>query len=429
LSLVLACSAVLASPAQTAVPPAPQPPSSDQAQIPPQLAAAEASIADSDWKAAEAKLAAWLTAHPDDARALFDAGYVADEQNKSDDAAAFYGRAVKADPNRFEARLAYGLLLARQAKLDEARPQLEAATRLDPGAAGTALKARAWRALAQIDRRSDPAQASTDLLEALKLSPETPHDTLLAAELAASSGQLDEAEKAYRRVLAQDPKSAEAQAGLAQVLIARKQYPEAETLLHAALRQSPDDPGLNAELATALAAQNKPEAVPLLQKLHAAHPRDENLTRMLAQVLAGSGNAAASDQLYASLLAAHPRDPALLVPHGQNLIRQQRFAEAFTVFSTATEIDPSDPDGWSGLAFAASRSGHPSITLQALAMRSRYLPESASTYFLWATSYDLLHDRASAVTYYQHFLEAAAGKYPDQEWQARQRLLQLQKKQ
>jgi hypothetical protein len=60
-------------------------------------------------------------------------------------------------------------------------------------------------------------------------------------------------------------------------------------------------------------------------------------------------------------------------------------------------------------------------------MRSKSLPEVPSTYFLWATSYDTLHEKTAAMTYYHHFLEAAAGKYPDQEWQARQRLLILEK--
>jgi hypothetical protein len=60
-------------------------------------------------------------------------------------------------------------------------------------------------------------------------------------------------------------------------------------------------------------------------------------------------------------------------------------------------------------------------------MRSKYLPEVPSTYFLWATSYDSLHQKAAAVAYYHHFLDSAAGKFPDQEWQARQRLILLEK--
>jgi tetratricopeptide (TPR) repeat protein len=392
-----------------------------------EVAAAEEAITKSDWKAAEAKLDPWLAAHPADARALFDAGYVADAQNRLEAAAGLYKRAVEANPQSFEAHVELGLLLARQNKFSDARTELEAATQLDPGEAGPIAKARAWRALAEIDRTDDPAKASEDLLEALKLSPETPNDTLLAAELANQAGQFDAAEQAYRRVLAVDPKSAAANAGLAHLLIVRKQYPEAETLLRAALVQAPEDTALTTQLATVLAAEDKAEALPLFQKLHDAHPRDEAITRMLAAVLDDAGDAVGSDKLYVSLLAASPEDPALLVAHGQNLVRQLKYAEAFAAFDKATRLDPANADAWSGLAFAASRTGHPDITIHALTMRSKYLPENPSTYFLWAIAYDALHQNKQAAAYYHHFLDSAAGKYPNQEWQARQRLMALGK--
>jgi predicted Zn-dependent protease len=397
-------------------------------QVSAPVAEAEADLAKSDWKAAEAKLDAWLAAHPTDGRALFDAGYVADAERRLDDAAGLYRRAVEADPQSFEAHVSLGLLLARQGKLAEARPELAAATRLDPGEAKPGAKAQAWRALAEIDRGSDPAAASNDLLEALKISPETAADTLLAATLADQAGQYEAAETAYRRVLAKEPKSAGANAGLAHLLIARKQYPEAETLLRTALEQSPDDPALTAQLATVLAAEDKAEALPLIQKLHDEHPKDAAMTRMLAEVLAEAGDAAGSDHLYIGLLAATPEDPALLIGHGQNLIRQLKYAEAFATFDKATKLDAASADAWSGLAFAASRTNQPSITLHALTMRAKYLPEVPSTYFLWATAYDALNNKAAAATYYHHFLDAAAGKFPNQEWQARQRLLLLDKK-
>jgi tetratricopeptide (TPR) repeat protein len=394
---------------------------------------AEASIVKSDWKAAQSKLEAWLATHPADPRAMFDAAYVADAQNRLDDAAALYRRAIDANPKSFEAVLSLGLLLARQGKPDQARPELAAATQLDPGDAGPAMKARAWRALAAIDQPGsgnpgDTTRASNDLLEALKLTPETPADTLLAATLADQAGEFDAAEKAYRRVLAQNPKSAPANAGLAHILIVDKLYPEAETLLRAALEQAPDDPALTAQLATVLAAQDKAEALPLIQKLHDAHPADAAITRMLAEVLADAGDAAGSDHLYIGLLAASPNDPALLIGHGQNLIRQLKYAEAFAVFDKATQLDPANADGWSGLAFAASRTNQPAITLHALTMRSKFLPEVPSTYFLWATAYDTLHQKAAAANYYHRFLDSSAGKFPDQEWQARQRIILLEKK-
>jgi predicted Zn-dependent protease len=282
--------------------------------------------------------------------------------------------------------------------------------------------------LAEIDQDTDPAQASNDLLEALKLTPETSADTLLAASLADRAGEYQAAEAAYRRILAKDPKSAPANAGLAHLLIARKQYPQAETFLRAALEQSPGDTALTAQLATVLAAQDKAEALPLLQTLHDAHPTDPAITRMLAAVLADAGDAAGSDHLYTALLAAAPNDPALLLAHGQNLIGMLRYPEAFAAFDKATQLDPANPDGWSGLAFSASRTHQPSITLHALTMRSKYLPEVPSTYFLWATAYDTLHQKAEAAAYYHRFLDASAGKFPDQEWQARQRLILLERK-
>jgi len=385
-----------------------------------------------DWKTAEPILDAWLAAHPADARALFDAGYLADAQGRNEDAVALYRKAIDANPKSFEAQVSLGLLLARIGKQAESRPALWAATTLDPGEAGPAAKAKAWRALAQIDMvgvdgKADPQQASIDLLEALKLSPETAADTLMAASLAESNGDPAGAETAYRRVLKTDPDSAVASAGLAHLLIAQKKYPEAETLLQTALKKNPDDAPMTAQLAAVLVAEDKADALPLLQQFHQKHSQDVAITRMLAQVDADAGEYADSDQLYLTLLAASPRDADLLTGHGQNLIRQHRYAEALKVFQSATEIDETNGDAWNGLAFAAFELHQPTITLHALEVRSKYLPESAIIDFLWATAYDTLHDKKQAIAYYHRFLDAAAGKLPDQEWQARQRLALLAK--
>jgi len=431
--LALSCAALLfplcgfARQSPTITSDAPPSPGASSQAVSPEVTAAEAAIASSDWKAAESKLDSYLLTHPTDARALFDAGYVADAQNRLDDAASLYRRATAANPKSFEAHLSLGLLLARQGKPAEARPELAAAAALDPGEAGPELKARAWRALARIDRDSNPALASNDLLEALKLSPETTADTLLAANLAEHTGQLDAAAAAYRRVLAKDPKSTPASVGLAHILIDRKQYPDAETVLRAALTQAPDDPTLTAQLATVLADQDKAEALPLLQKLHAAHPADPAITRMLAAVLADAGNYAGSDQLELQLLAAQPDDPELLIAHGQNLVHEAQTEQAFAVFDKASRLDASSADAWSGLAFTAFQLHRFDVTLHALTMRSEHAPENASTLFLWATAYDSLHQKNQAAAYYQRFLDASAGKFPDQEWQARQRLKVLGK--
>ncbi len=309
-------------------PPAQMPTTTEPAPPSPEVAEAEAAIVKSDWKTATARLDAWLKDHPNDGQALFDAGYAADSDDRTADAEGLYRRAIEADPQSFKAHVSLGLLLAREGKAEEAHPELAKATQLDAGDAGQAMKARAWRALAKLDSSAhDTTEASNDLLEALKLSPERVDDGLLAARIAEDAGENEAAEAAYRRVLATDPNSGQAQAGLAHVLMARKEYPEAEEQLRTALKQSPADPALNAELAMALAAQDKAEALPLMQKLHQEYPADASMTRMLAAVLADAGDYAGSDKLYAALLVKTPDDAALLLGHGQNLIHELRFAD------------------------------------------------------------------------------------------------------
>ena len=406
----------------------------EQAAMSPEVAEAEAAILKGDWKTAEPLLDSWLASHPQDERALFDAGYMADSQGRNDDAISLYRRAITVDPKSFEAQVSLGLLLARLGKPVEARPALWTAASLDAGEAGSAAKAKAWRALAQIDMhgidgKPDTAQASIDLLEALKISPETEDDTLMAASLAESSGDLAGADTAYQKYLKKNPDSGVALAGLAHLLIEQKKYPEAEELLQTALKKAPDDAAMTAQLAAVLVAQDKDEALPLLQQFHQKHPHEPAITRMLAEVEADAGEYADSDQLYTVLLAANPKDENLLSGHGQNLIRLHRYPEALKAFQSATELNETDGDAWNGLAFAAFETHQPAITLHALTVRSKYLPESATIDFLWATAYDTLHDKKQAVAYYHRFLESAAGKLPDQEWQARQRLALLEKSQ
>jgi tetratricopeptide (TPR) repeat protein len=393
---------------------------------------AEAAILKGDWKAAEPLLSSWLAGHPDDASALFDAGYVADAQGRNEDAIGFYRKATEADPASFEAEVSLGLLLARLGRTEEARPILEKSTNLDAGSSQPQAKAKAWRAMAQIDLSGsggepDLAQASIDLLEALKLTPETAADTLLAARIAEAGGDSTAAEAAYRRALKSDAGSSIASAGLAHLLIAQKKYADAESLLQTARKKSPDDAALTAQLAAVMVAEDKTDALPLLQEFHSKHPQDQAITRMLAEVLADAGEYTESEALYTTLLAATPKDSHLLSGHGQNLIRLHRYPEALKAFESATEIDETNGEAWNGLAFAAFQTHEPTITLHALTVRSKYLPESATVYFLWATAYDTLHDTKQAVAYYHRFLDSAQGKFPDQEWQARQRMKVLDK--
>jgi predicted Zn-dependent protease len=391
------------------------------------LAQAESLIDGKDCDKARGLLDTYLSTHPNDARALFDRGYCDDMQERTESAKAFYRRAIAADPKQFEAPMALGLLLAQEGSKD-ARAQLETTLTLEPNPPNPVAKAQAYRTLARLVRESDPDTAKQALLEALKLTPETVNDTLLTAEIAEAEDDKDIAEQAYRRVLKIDPESSAATAGLAHLLLAEKKYSDAEPLLKAALTRDPDDPALNTQYAVLLAAEGKSEeAVAALEKLHGIEPRDRGIGMMLADAYMQAGNYEKADTVYANLLAATPNDVELASARGQVLIREQKYPEALELFQRAVKIKQDDSDAWVGVAYAASKTHQYPLVVEALSMRSKFASETPATYFLWATAYDNLHQRQQSVEYYHLFLKSALGKFPDEEWQAKQRLLVLEK--
>ena len=398
------------------------------------LAAVEAKLDAQDYSGALPLLDAWLSAHPSDARALFDRGYVESAQNHPAAAEADYRKAIATNPQQFEAHLALGLLLA-PTKPAEAATELQAATRLEPSPPNPAAQAQADRALARLLSKSDPEAAKQALLAALKLSPETTDDTLLTAEIAEAAGDPETAEEAYRGVLAAAPAAAnsdvalQATTGLAHLLILQRKDADAELLLRKALTHNAADPVLNSQLANVLVRQGKTDdALAVLENLHAGQPGDRNVARTLADLYTQSGQAAKADPLYVQLLAAPGApepDAFLLAARGDNLVRQQRFADAVVILKQATSLDAKNGDAWSSLAFAASESHQPQLTLDALAMRSKVMTETPGTYFLAATAWDTLHQTKRAVEMYKQFLAVAGGKFPDEEWEAKHRLIAL----
>jgi predicted Zn-dependent protease len=395
------------------------------------LGEAEAAIEAKSFDKARTLLDTWLSVHSNDARALFDRGYCDDAQGKDDFAQTFYRKAIAADSQQFEAHLALGLLLVQTnspANASEARTELETATNLNPTPPNPAAKAQAYRALARLLQSSDPDAAKKALLATVQLTPETTEDALLAAQIAENEGDRDIAEQAYRRVLEKQPESSVAIAGLAHLLLAEKKYSDAEPLVKSALVRDPDDPALNAQYAAILSSEGKTdEAAATLEKLHKLEPQNRQISNMLADLYMQAGNAEKASAVYTSLLATTPNDPDLLSAQGQLLIREEKYPEALALLQRAVKVKPDDADAWSGIAFAASKTAQPQLELDALAARSKYAAETAVTYFLWATAHDNLHHKKEAVEYYHLFLQSALGKFPDEEWQAKQRLAILEK--
>jgi predicted Zn-dependent protease len=403
---------------------------SEPQQDPLRSQAAEA-LSKQDFATAAKLLSTLAEKNPKDAQVLYNLASAQDALDQTSEAEAIYHRAIAAGPNLLEPHLALGLLLARTGRSSDARAELAAAAAIPNG--DPALRARAYRALARLDRAGNPSGASDELLNAIKLSSETPDDILLAGELAQATGETAAAEAAFRRLLAASPDDPQATAALVHLLIQQKKAADAESLLSSALAKHPDDPALNAQLASLYEIENKPaEALPIVEKLHAASPQDAAITRLLARLYSRNGQYEKALPLYAALTAEAPNDPTLLDDQADALIRLRRPAEAQSLLERAVanpQAFPS-PDAYaiaaSHLAFAASSNHDPATTLRALELRAKVLAPTPATLFLAATAHDKLHQVKQASDLYKQFLAAAKGQFPDEEWEARHRLVALE---
>ena len=396
----------------------------------PLRAEADAALEKQDYATAAKLLGTLATRNPNDARLLYDLGFSQDALDQTAAAEACYRRAIALDASYFDPHLALGLLLARGGKHEQARAELVTATGLTTN--NQLLKARAYRALARLDQASKPAVASDELLSAMKLSPETPDDILLSGELAETSGDPAAAEAAYRRLLAANPQNHDATAALTHLLMAQHKPDQAESLLTGALAKDPDNPTLNAQLATVYDEEGKTaQAIPLAEKLHASHQGDAEVTRLLARLYSSNQQYDKSAPLYAALLASAPQDATLLDDSGDVQIHLHNYAEAEALLKRAVAQPAAFPakeglgEAAGRLAFAASSNNDPQTTLQALAIRATVLANSPSSLFLAATAHDKLHQTKQAADLYKQFLSVANGKFPDEEWEARHRLVTL----
>ena len=387
-----------------------------------------------DFTAAEAELANLAKTSPHDARIQYDLGFTEEHNSENAAAASAYAAALAADATLPEPRVALGLLQAREGDAAAARPQLETAARLQ--GAPPALRGRALRALAQLNETAQPDEARDELLEAAQLTGEQPGDAELTARLTARAGDPADAEAVYRHTLAQSPGDVNATVELAALLQRQGKLAEADALLTPALVAHPDDLRIAAQSAALYAAEDKtPEALTLLQHVRNGDPKaaaDPALTRLLAHLELVSGDAAAAEPLYRSLVVAEPENPLLLDDFGSTLVREQHFAEAQAVLTKAVSLRAAfhDDEAWGEtaghLAFAASRNHQPQVVLQALTARATVLPNSAASLFLQATAQDALHQNKAAGVSYRAFLAAAGGKLPDEEFKARHRLVALE---
>ena len=369
-----------------------------------------------------------MAADPNHYLAWFDLGFVQNALGNIAESIAAYRKSVAAKPDVFESNLNLGLMLAKNNQPD-AEQFLRAATKLKPTSRADEGHARAWLSLAHVLEASNPDEAVAAYRQAAALQPKDPEPHLSAGQLLEKRNLQTDAEQEYRQALALAPDSGEAVIALANLYMHGRRFSEAEEILRKITAMHPEEPTARVQLGRVLAAEGKrDEAIAELEAAAKLASEHMTLQRDLADLYAAAGQHEQAEKKYRLLLASRPNDAELHHALGSALLKQHKFPDAQDEFYAAVKLKQDFAAAYGDLAVAANENKNYALAIQALDARGKFLPEIPVGYFLRATAYDHLRDYKHAAENYHRFLEVASGKYPDQEWQARHRLIAIEPK-
>lgn len=359
-----------------------------------------------------------VTKDPQDYYSQFSLGLAYTGTNEIPKAVAAYRKTLAISPKLYEAELNLGILLTASGEAAEAAALLADAAAQKPKEFRPAISlAEARFAANQFDQAAEAYQAAIDLdpksaASALGLARCFVRQKQLeralpwyrkAAELDAryrdaafeagqdleKGGQLEAAIALYREL----PQSALAQARLGQILLDRNQPGDAIAPLEFAASQSPDPAIRNALLEAAVRAKQPDKALGIVDRL----------------------------------IAAQPRDPENYLLRGRLLRDQRKFAEAAASFYAVTKLKPDHVEAWNEFAAMLISLERYDQAIAAFDRLRELNAERPPHFFFRAIIYDKLKQPKPALEAYRKFLEQAGGKYPDQEFQARQRARIIEK--
>jgi len=394
---------------------------------PPELTKAEELIQKQDYAAAEPLLRNVVAADTTNYVAWFELGFVENGLGKTDDSIAAYRKSVAAKPDVFESNLNLGLQLAKNGETG-AEQFLRAATQLKPTSHVAEGQARAWLSLAHVLEATKPDEAVAGYRQAAALQPKNPEPHLAAGLLLEKEEKFSDAEHECKQALALGP-SSDAVTGLANIYMRGHRLPEAEAELRKLVAERPDQASARSQLGRVLAAEGKnDDAIAELQAGAKLAPTDSSLQRDLADLYIIAKKYDQAESAYRALLSANASDAVLHQSLGKALLEQKKFPDAQKEFLEAVKLKPNLGTAYGDLAFAASENKDYPLTIKALDTRAKFLPEEPITYFLRASAYDHLKDVKRAALNFHLFLKTANGKYPEQEWQAKHRLIAIEPK-
>lgn len=299
------------------------------------------------------------------------------------DAISAFRKVLEQSPKLVAAQLNLGQLLVKTGRFEESIPLLEAAaTEKQNDIRPVYLLARAWAG------RQLWKDAAPWFLKAVQLAPDDQSILLEAASCYEQAGMKQQAIDAYRKST-----DAGARERLGALLMDAGDEAGAVVAFEEVMRRSPSPASAFALATLYLRAKQPAKALPMAAYIVQKEPANADARLFLGRLL---------------------RD-------------QRRFQEASDQFFAATKSKPGSVEAWNELAGMLMLLKNYSGAIAALDKSFELSGESPGYRWFRATALDSLHQAELALEDYRKFLAQSGGKFPDEEFKARQRVRILER--
>jgi len=334
------------------------------------------------------------------------------------DGVAEYRKTLELKPGLYEAELNAGILLLRQKNPGEALPLLADAVRQKPAE----YRPRYYLAESEL-QTGDAAKAGEDYRAALSANPKSAAAELGLGRALAKLDRLPDAAPHFEQAAALDPAFKDALLELADLYETHKMTDAALAIF----RQFPDNAAVQEHVGQLMLQRKQyAEAIPGLEQAYRKDPTPANRLALAFAYLFHDERAKALP-LLKDAAAGDSGNFQIRMAYGRALRDDRQFPAAEAEFAAALKLKPSDAPAWQEYADMAYKNGHLEAALAGFDKARELGNDTPGNWFLRAIILDSLKQQKPALEAYQHFLSVSGGKFPDQEWQARQRVKLLER--
>ncbi len=358
-----------------------------------------------------------IQADPQDYAAHFHLALACSLLGKDSEAIPEYQKTLELKPGLYQAELNLGILLVRAKRASEAVSLLDAAVEAKP----KEFRPQ-WHLAEALLASGDAAQAEAHYQAAAELDPKSAAAELGLARAQAKQNHLADAAGHFRKAAELDASFNDALVELAGLYEQNHQPEEAISIY----QKFPGNVAAEERLGELLIETKRyADAIPHLEKAVGHDPTPANRLALATAYQRNHDSEKGLAQL-AQAVAAAPESYDLHMRYGRELRDARQFVPAANQFAAAAKLKPDSKEAWNEMAAVLNSAEQYPQALAALDHVRALGGEVPGDYFLRAIILDRLHDYKPALEAYQKFLQTSGGKNPNQEFQARHRIVTIE---